>query len=440
MENPDVLRGNLRAAIRYVEQNKGRFVSNPGKDFSRSRRISMGETITALISMNGGTLQRELHKYAAAGGAEISPSAFCQSRAKIKPKAFETVFHKFNQLCDDGKDLRKYHLYAVDGSCINMARNPDSPCFVHYESNPQGYCQVHLNAWYDLDQKTYFDALLQPQPRTDERRALMNMVERNHFQGRNILTMDRGYESYAVFAAILAKPNLDFVCRIKDRKGCMKPLKDWPMEELDKEVSVTITTSQSKEDKEKGYIFVQTRKHQSKKYSPKTRDGHWPFPSPYTLKFRIVRFLLPTGQYETIATSLPRSFTVDEIRTIYARRWGIESSFKQLKYAANLINLHGRSDDFVFQEIYAALIAYNFASRAANMAVIKKNSNCIYSYQVNFTMAVYLCREYLRHRRGDGEILLQKIQKYTEPIRPGRMDKRKIRPKGFVAFTYRVAA
>ena len=355
------------------------------------------------------------------------------------------MFRVFNAKCED-KDTKKYRgylLYAADGSCVNMARNPDSPCFVSYESNPSGYCQFHLNAWYDLDNKTYFDAYLQPQPRADERAALMEMIARNRFREKSILTLDRGYESYLVFCTILAKENLDFVCRIKDRKGCMKPLKDWPMKELDRDVQVVITTSQKKykEHKDEGYVLIQTRKHEGqRRYSAKTRNGHWPFEEPYTLRFRIVRFLLPTGQYETIATSLDRRFSVDDIRTIYARRWGVESSFKALKYMVNLTNLHGRSDDFVYQEIFAALTAYNFASRVVNAVVVEQKLERSYVYQVNFTMAVYLCREFLRQPHGNGEALMERIQKYTEPIRPGRTDKRKIRPKSFVAFNYRIAA
>lgn len=445
MTEADRLKDELIAAIRSVERRKHHFCQNPGKDFTRNRRQTMGETMLALMAMTGGTLQRELYQYAAEGNAEISPSAFCQSRAKIKPEAFHEVFRVFNARCAerDAKTYRGYHLYAVDGSCVNMARNPDSPCFVSYESNPRGYCQFHLNAWFDSENKTYFDALLQPQPRADERAALMDMIARNRFVGKNILTLDRGYESYLVFYTILAKENLEFVCRIKDRKGCMKPLKDWPMAELDRDVEVVITTSQKeyREHKDAGYVLIQTRKHEGRRrYSAKTRNGHWPFEKPYTLKFRIVRFLLPTGQYETVATSLDRSFSVDDLRTIYGRRWGVESSFRALKYMVNLTNLHGRSDDFVYQEIYAALTAYNFASRVVNAIVVEQKPERAYAYQVNFTMAVYLCRKFLRQPRGSSKALLERIQKYMEPIRPGRADKRKIRPKSFVAFNYRVAA
>ena len=86
------------------------------------------------------------------------------------------------------------------------------------------------------------------------------------------------------------------------------------------------------------------------------------------------------------------------------------------------------------------LTAYNFASRVVNAVVVEQKLERSYVYQVNFTMAVYLCREFLRQPHGNGEALMERIQKYTEPIRPGRTDKRKIRPKSFVAFNYRIAA
>lgn len=289
MDFPSIIRRRLDTAIQYVDDKKEHFVTNPGKDFSRNRKLGMGDAIGLLISMSGGTLQRELYRYAAAGGVDISPSAFCQSRAKISPKAFETVFRRFNMMCNDKKTYRRYNLYAIDGSCINMARNPDSPCFVQNESNPRGYCQFHLNAWYDLENKTYFDAILQPQPRADERAAALSMIERNSFRGRsNILTLDRGYESYALIATILEKPNLDFVCRVRQDKGCMKAIQGWPMERIDKDVTVTLTTSQSREHKERGYIFIQTHKHKDRKYSAKTEStaqrqgmssGHGPVPT-----------------------------------------------------------------------------------------------------------------------------------------------------------------
>ena len=95
MTDADRLKYELIAAIRSVERRKHHFCQNPGRDFTRGRKQTMGGTITALIAMTGGTLQRELYQYAAAGNAEVSPSAFCQNRTKIKPEAFREVFRAF---------------------------------------------------------------------------------------------------------------------------------------------------------------------------------------------------------------------------------------------------------------------------------------------------------------------------------------------------------
>ena len=123
-----------------------------------------------------------------------------------------------------------------------------------------------------------------------------------------------------------------------------------PMKELDVDISFTITTTQTNVDKENGYIFVQKRSNEDKVYSSKTRAGRWDFPSPYPMKVRVVRVLLDTGEYETLVTSLPRSFTPDEIKELYHARWGIETSFRELKYGIGLVNLHGKKDDFVKQD------------------------------------------------------------------------------------------
>ncbi len=45
----------------------------------------------------------------------------------------------------------------------------------------------------------------------------------------------------------------------------------------------------------------------------------------YTLNFRVVRFAITEDSYECIITNLPKKeFPADEIKKIYAMRWGIE--------------------------------------------------------------------------------------------------------------------
>lgn len=109
---------------------------------------------------------------------------------------------------------------------------------------------------------------------------------------------------------------------------------------------------------------------------------------------------MDTGEYETLATSLPRSITLAEIKELYHARWGIETAFRELKYGIGLVNLHGKKDDFVRQEIFSAMI-----------------------------MAIHICRQFFRTKDVDAKKLLQDIARYTELVRPGRRDERNIKAK-----------
>ena len=88
-------------------------------------------------------------------------------------------------------------------------------------------------------------------------------------------------------------------------------------------------------------------KFKKSKAGSKMRCRRRDFPSPYPMKLRIFRFLLDNGEFETIAISLPHSFSLDDIRELYHLRWGIETSFRNLKYTLGLVNLHGIPFPFV---------------------------------------------------------------------------------------------
>ena len=81
----------------------------------------------------------------------------------------------------------------------------------------------------------------------------------------------------------------------------------------------------------------------------------------YTLNFRVVRFAISEDSYECIITNLPKEeFPTEEIKKIYAMRWGIETSFRELKYAIGLSCFHSKKVEYIMQEIYARLVLYNY--------------------------------------------------------------------------------
>lgn len=404
------------------------------KNFSRKSTLSRDTIIRLLIGAEGGSLDKILHT----AGIKVTASAVSQRRAQIDPAVFRTVFDNFNNSCTDSELLNGYRLLAVDGTTINLPRNSSSASFVQHDGIPKGVNQLHVTPLYDILNRTFADTVIQPEPKKDEIGALVEMLERGTFQQKTLIVADRGFESYNLIAHCIEKKNVDFLIRVKQNHSAMREVAKLPMMEVDCNIGFTITTTQTNEDKANHYIHLQVPK--KSKAGSKTRRGRWDFPSPYPMRFRICRFLLDNGEFETVATSLPHSFTFEDIKKLYHLRWGIETSFRDLKYTLGLVNLHGKSDAFAEQEIYASLTAFNFASRVCREVVIQQPKEGMYAYKVNFKMAVMLCKEFLRTPNADEEKLLREIARYTVPIRPERQDERNLKVKGFAGFVYRVAA
>jgi len=227
----DEIRQKLNRAINRVVREKVQYVKNPGVDFSRKGRLGMYGTMSLLLSMSGGSLKKELEK----AGAPASDAAFCQARAKISSRAFRDVLQHFNRSTEDKKTYLGFHLYAVDSSCINMARNSKSGSYVCSGN----YNQMHLSTLYNLENYTFKDAVIQPQPRADEIGALIGMLKRGDFRkGKSLIVGDRAYCSYNLFQHFITTPNVDFLCRVKQNKTAMREIANLPMEELDTDVSM----------------------------------------------------------------------------------------------------------------------------------------------------------------------------------------------------------
>ncbi|MBO4393561.1 MAG: transposase, partial [Spirochaetales bacterium] len=92
------------------------------------------------------------------------------------------------------------------------------------------------------------------------------------------------------------------------------------------------------------------------------------------LTFRVVRFQLDTGEWETLVTSLPRTeFPLMALKDLYHLRWGIENAFRELKYDIGLNNFPAKREDFIIQEIFAKLFMYNVAQRIIIDVVVVKS-------------------------------------------------------------------
>ncbi len=137
----------------------------------------------------------------------------------------------------------------------------------------------------------------------------------------------------------------------------------------------------------------------------------------YTFTARIVRLELEDGSTQMLITNLDQTqFPFPALQILYVKRWGIETSFRELKYTVGLIHLHFRKSDLVLQEIFAAFPIFNF-TQAAAWNVDEDWGRSKYERRVNFSHAVYLCCEALRRKAGEIAGLLERT---LLPHRPNR--------------------
>ena len=158
------------------------------------------------------------------------------------------------------------------------------------------------------------------------------------------------------------------------------------------------------------------------------------------MNLRVLRFPISETEYECVITNLPvEEFTLNEVKKLYAMRWGIETSFRELKYAVGLTNFHSKKREYIIQEVWARLILYNFCENITAHITIEKCTKK-HTYQINYTFAIHICRYFIskmaEKSQPDVEAL---ISKEILPVRPGRHDPRKVDHKKTVSFLYRVA-
>ncbi len=438
-EYANSLKQTLTSLIREMSAAPAPYVKNPEKDFTRKKKLPFETVMQLLISMGGNSLYKELLESQGYDVNTATTSAFVQQRNKILPSAVEFLFHEFTQSYTDIKDYRGYRLLAIDGSDLHIATDPaDTDTYFQSQPNTKGYNLLHLNAAYDLCNRLYVDAIVQPRRLCNEGRALAAMVDRSPIKGKTIVISDRGYESYNNFAHIERK-GWNYVIRVKDldSSGILSGLRLPSSGEFDMDVHLTLTKKQTKEVKAHPEMYKFIPSKSTFDFLDLHENLYYP------ISFRVVRFVLPSGAYETVITNLSAAdFPPDELRSIYNMRWGIETSFRALKYTVGLTSFHAKKQESIIQEIFARMIMYNFAEMMTSHVVISQMDKR-HHYQVNFTVAVHVCRHFLRSRDDepppDVEALIRKNILPIRPIRPGQQNTRKIRYKSAVSFVYRVA-
>lgn len=437
---PADIRKRLVSIIQSMGENVAYYVREPGKDFCRKRKLPFETMLAAILGMGGGSLTNELLDCFGCAEDIASTPAFIQQRAKILPEAFEALFRSFAQVRTGQHLYKGYQLLAVDGSDLLCAPNKADPDSYFPGVNGQRpYNLLHLNALYDLLQHTYLDAVIQKRRCQNEHMALVDMVDRS-IVPQAIVLADRGYESYNNLAHIQER-GWKYLIRVKNGSPGIVCGFDLPdTEEFD--LFFPLLLLRRNTNKAKFLLQDKTRYrcvHNNTNFDflPATSKKHDPLLF-YGLPIRVLRFKMADDSTETVVTNLAADeFPPDEIKRLYALRWGIETSFRDLKYTIGLLHFHARKTEHLFQEIFARLTMYNFAELITS-TIILQQAERKYHYKVNFSIAAHICRKFF-HGIVSASSMVILLSRFISPVRPGRRRPRKMCAKPNICFTYRVA-
>lgn len=236
------------------------------------------------------------------------------------PETFEFLFHEFNSKFPEEKKYHGYRLLACDGSALDIARNPED-ADTYFQSLPtdKGFNQLHLNTLFDLCNKRYVDAVIQARRKENETQAMTQMIERYNGDSKTIFIADRGYEAYNIFAHTEEK-GMYYLIRVKDGGGgSMLSSFELPeQDESDYQMHLILTRKQTNEVKSNPKRYIKLYQSNVFDYLDLHKNKFYP------MDFRVVRFALTDNTYESIITNLPEEeFPPEEIKKIYAMRWGI---------------------------------------------------------------------------------------------------------------------
>ena len=435
MKYSNVVKAMLFTSIHELAANPEHYVLHPGKDFSRNRKLGFQRLLLMLLTMEGDCIKEELYRYFGRSTDTPSKAAFYKQRKKVKEDAFRSLLVSFTQKYQKKLLKGKYSLVACDGSAADIFRNPDDSdtFFEPNGKSTRGFNQIHINAFFSVLDKKFTDLLIQPARKRNEYSAFCQMVDRSESDTPVIYLCDRGYASYNAFAHVIESGQF-FVMRCTDDKT--EKILGFPLDniqQLDYHVERILSRSQSKKkrlhpEQEEQYRFV--CKNVPMDY---ITQGH----PEYRLSLRIIRIELSDSCYENLITNLPElDFDFDDLKDLYHLRWDEETSFRDLKYPLCLKAFHSQKYEYIIQGVWARAILYNFCSEIA-MAVEIPEKKRKYVYQVNYSEAIKICRDFLRIHDGTTLDVEGLIAQNILPVRPGRTFPRQARFKLPISFCYR---
>ena len=319
---------------------------------------------------------------------------------------------------------------------------------------------MHLNAAVCVPDGFFIDYEIQDWADRDERKACAEMMKRiavsDKYKGiRVVITCDRGYESFYLMM-IADSLGLKYCFRVHDAgtgigiasrymelcdgKGCIDAV-------IDKKYTYCFFVEKER-DKYSDYIFC--HKENFNPFIPSSPNTQHGSKKPrsisfYPFSFRLIRFPLENGNFETLVTNLSSNeLGFSGFKALYHLRWGIETSLRQLKYDDCASFMHSRKKETAIGEIILSMVFHNICTMVLLLLTDELGRHTAQHallYRLSYSDLASTLRIFISGRSPT--ITIDKIVRERlitlQPVRDGRSFIRVIVNHPFVHFIYRAA-
>jgi len=241
-----------------------------------------------------------------------SRQAFSQAREKIGYHAFKDFFEKSCELARNGDDARlfgKYRLFAIDGTSFIVGILNKLKEYFGETTSVAGSAMCRISAVVDIMNDCIVNAMVSPFS-IGERALAIGQTEQLRSVENALYLFDRGYWSPELIKTIIGNGQ-KFVMRLASNTG------------------KTIVTDE--------YGAV--------------------------INLRRYSFILPSGETEVLLTNISEEeMSDDKLAALYAKRWGIETKYLELKDRLQIDKFSGESVNIVLQDIYSTLYISNLTA------------------------------------------------------------------------------
>jgi len=217
----DLIVKKIRKKIDSEAFVKGCRVSE--KYFTRDRKLPFKSLILFMLNIIKQTLQKELtHFVSLFGKAEvknITKSAYCQSRMKLKHTAFieldDVILEEF-YTDNDFKEWNNFIVLGVDGSTISLPYSKELINEFGIKVNKNEIMpRALISSCYDLLNEIIIDSQIDKANSSERTLALKHIENLHKIDHKTLMIFDRGYAALWFMFYLLLR-NIEFVMRVKE--------------------------------------------------------------------------------------------------------------------------------------------------------------------------------------------------------------------------------